>query len=264
MGCADKTLLEKPYFIQRVLAKILFTMKSFRTHVGLILYGAGGIIGLVIVVLSTWADLEAQFYGFDRRASAVLTGVSCPVWMTPTEQAQVTLRLSNPTDRRLSPVVRTAISTPLLPEVSLRRVDLEPGESATLTWTIGPQHIDLKRFIFVDVLVYAAYPLLDRQTMCGVLILPLPIPGRWLTPLTLLASLAGMGVGVWMLWRQRVTWLAWRTMPMLALSITVAMAFSLLGVWVWSLVALVVIALLFLITLGLALMGERYPSLGVV
>jgi len=223
---------------------------------GLIAYILGVSVGSGLALLATWADLEAQFYGFYRRANASLRGVSCPALMSPTEQAQVTLRLTNPTSRALSPVVRAEISTPLLPEVSLNRVDLGPGESATLTWTIGRQNIDLERFIFVSVLVYASYPLPDRQIMCGVLIVPSPLPGRLLTPLAVLVSLVGMGIGLFVPWRQRVSWSAWRTMPALAVVVAGAMAFSLAGAWGMGILLLILIGLLILITLGLILVAD--------
>ena len=120
---------------------------------GFLSYVLGVIIGLSLLGISAWADMESTFYGFDRLANAGLGGFRCPVVMTRQETRAVSLDISNPTDRRISPSVRTDISTPALPEQFTENIALEPGESQRLEWTVGPDNIDLGRFIFAKALL---------------------------------------------------------------------------------------------------------------
>lgn len=59
--------------------------KTKRYNLFLTLFILGAVSGLLLTALATWADLEAAYYGFPRRASARLSGFSCPVLMTANE-----------------------------------------------------------------------------------------------------------------------------------------------------------------------------------
>ncbi|NOH01174.1 MAG: hypothetical protein HND47_03960 [Chloroflexi bacterium] len=52
--------------------------QSQKKSLYLTFYIIGVISGLALTALSTWADLEAAYYGFSRRASARLNGFSLP------------------------------------------------------------------------------------------------------------------------------------------------------------------------------------------
>ena len=113
-----------------------------------IMYVLGALLSVTLAVIATWADLEAAFYGFDRRASTPLQNLHCPVLLNRNETGTVSVKISNTTEHKLSPSVRADFSTALTPTSTLDSVELAPGESKTVEWTIGPDNIDLKRFIF--------------------------------------------------------------------------------------------------------------------
>lgn len=168
-----------------------------RFYLFLAIFIIGTLSGLTLTVLSTWADLESAYYGFARRAGAGLKGLSCPVIMTRNETDTITLKVTNPEERKLSPAIRTEISSPAIAFLYSEYVELQPGESAVREWEIGPDNVDLKRFIFAKVLVYASYPIPDREGTCGVYIVDLPGRGIYFTWTLVIVSLLGMGIGLY-------------------------------------------------------------------
>src|SRR5262245_50948161 len=205
-------------------------------------YILGALLSLTVAVLATWSDLEAAFYGFDRRASTPLQTLRCPIIMNRYETGIVSVKVSNTTSRKLSPSVRAEFSTRITPVSTLDSVELAPGESKTVTWTIGPDNIDLRRFIFSKVLVFATYPLPDREAACGTFVIDLPIPGRVVLSVLLVLGLAGMGGGWFMLNRLRRQSIRLekplRPLTFLTIVIVLAMAVSLAGWWVQAILLL--------------------------
>lgn len=162
-----------------------------------IIYVIGVLAGLTLTLLATWGDLESSYYGFDRTGGARLSSLSCPILMSNTETSSFSIQVKNSTERNLSPSVKTNISSPLTPITSYEDIDLAPGETKTLAWTLTPENIDLNRFIFARAWVYASYPLPDREATCGVVVLPLPFNGSVATWGMTILSLLGMGIGLY-------------------------------------------------------------------
>jgi hypothetical protein len=73
---------------------------------------------------------------------------------------------------------------------------LAPGESKQFKWKIGPENLELRRFIFARAWVYGIYPLPSRENTCGVLILNLPTNGRVITWTMTILSLLGIVLGL--------------------------------------------------------------------
>lgn len=224
-------------------------------------YVIGVSLGLFLIVAAAWADMESTFYGFSRLASAGLGGFSCPVLMTRTETSTISLRVSNTTDQVISPAIRTEVSTPLLPEQSLESIQLAPGESRRLEWTVGPQNIDIGRFIFAKALIYSAHPLPSREATCGIFIVDLPGSGRVILPILVAISLLGMGWGLRGMNRSAGS-NAWvgshvRLLTFMALMIVLGLVVSFMGSWVISLVILAVNVLLIVILVGSQFMSEH-------
>ncbi len=174
---------------------------------GLLSYFVGLVAGLFLIVTSTWADMESTFYGFERLANAGLKGLSCPVLMTRAETGTISFDISNPTERRISPSIKTALSTSVLPDEFNETIEIAPGETRRLEWAVGPENVDLERFIFAKVLLYSSFPLPSREATCGIFVLNLPGSGRVILPALVLLSLAGMGWGLYSLSRFRSSYL---------------------------------------------------------
>ncbi|HEX5941975.1 MAG TPA: hypothetical protein VFY66_06825 [Anaerolineales bacterium] len=190
----------------------------------------GILIGLLLSLLAVWADYESISFGFPRRAQAPLRGLTCPVFMGRNESKTVSLKISNPTDRNLSAGVRTQISTSTEPVSEVEGIRLAPGEQKTIQRTVGPENIDFGMFIFVDALVYAVYPMPDRETTCGILVLPVT-NGTYALIFGTVLSILFLGVGNYLLYKNDLP--ARRSRPLLFLVIAtlLAMILGYSGVW---------------------------------
>ena len=222
----------------------------------LLIYLLGVLVSVTVAVIATWSDLEAAFYGFDRRASNALQNLRCPILLNRNETGQVSVKISNTTDGKLSPSVRADFSSPAELISTLDSVDLAPGESKTVSWTIGPENIDLKRFIFSKVLIFASYPLPDREAACGTFVVDTFIPGRVLLYLLIGLGLAGMGVGWFMLNRRKRQSgrleKALAPLTFLTVVIVLALAVSLAGWWVQAVLLLTVTLITLFVTVNFA------------
>ena len=227
----------------------------------IVAYVLGALLSLTVAMLATWSDLEAAFYGFDRRGSMPLQNLRCPILLNRNETGVVSVKISNTTDRKLSPAVRAEFSTPAISISTLDSVELGPGESKTVEWTIGPDNIDLKRFIFSNVYIFASYPLPDREAMCGTFVVDLPISGGVLLFLMVLLGLAGMGGGLFMLNRSRPLSnrleKALRPLTFLTIVIVLALVVSLVGWWVQAVLLLAVTLITTFVTVNYAFFSMR-------
>lgn len=228
---------------------------------GLLSYVIGVAVGLFLIVASTWADMESTFYGFERLASAGLDGLSCPILMTRNETRTISLDISNTTDRQISPSIKTQLSTPALPEEFNETIQIASGESRRLEWAIGPENIDLDRFIFAKVLLFSAFPLPSREATCGIFVVNLPGSGRVILPVVILLSLAGIGWGLVRLTRRRLSmpWLEKHMNSLIFLAALVVLGFlvSFLGGWVPSLGVLILAVLIIIILLSSWILSDR-------
>lgn len=210
---------------------------------------SGILMGLLLALLAVWADYESTAYGFLRRAQAPFGGLSCPIFMGRNESSSVSIKVSNPTDRTISPSVRTEISTPIEFDSELEHVQLSPGEQMTLQRIIGPENIDLGMFIFVSTLVYSTFPLPDRQTTCGILVLPTS-NGALLLILGTALSVLFMATGTYFLYKNE--WYAERSRPMLFMvAVTVLAVFlAFMGWWLVAAILVILSVLTLVITVG--------------
>ena len=214
----------------------------------------GILIGLLLSLLAVWADYESISYGFPRRAQAPLRGLTCPVFMGRNESGTVSLKISNPTDRNLSAGIRTQISTSTEPLSQVEGIRLAPGEQMTLQRTVGPENIDFGMFIFVDALVYAVYPMPDRETTCGILVLPVT-NGTYPLILGTALSVLLMAAGIYLLNKNGLP--VGRSRPLLFMVIATMLAMT-LGYIGWWLAAFLLIILCFLSLLHSA--GNLFTS----
>lgn len=224
-------------------------------------YMVGATIGLFLIFVATWADLEATSYGFERLANGGLGGLSCPILMTRDETSKISFTVSNPTEDQISPSIKTQISTSLLPQEFLENLRLAPGASESLEWGVGPENIDLKNFIFAKVLLYSAYPLQSREATCGIFILNLPGRGQAILLILILLSILGMGWGLYRIHQFRFSnpGAAKHLAPMSFLAVTIGagLVISFTGKWLLAVLVMVVLLLTIVILLSSLLLSER-------
>jgi hypothetical protein len=226
----------------------------FSRLLGFSIYGIGVAIGFLLITVAAWADMESSAYGFPRLANAGLGGLHCPVLMTPDEISTISLDVSNKTGDRISPAIKTLISTRLLPEEFLEGMQLIPGESKRLEWPVDAENIDMGNFVFAKVLLYSAYPLPSREATCGIFVLDLPGTGKMIMPVLVALSLVSMGWGIHSLHKSTGPNERLRkymsSMIFLALLIGLGFVLSFVGGWISSLLVVVVTLLLIIILVG--------------
>jgi hypothetical protein len=181
----------------------------------------------------------------------------CPIILNTNEMGTVSLTVSNTTDKLLTPSVKTQISTSDDPISFLESLRLPAGQAKKMEWSIGPENIDLHYFIFVKALVYASYPIPNREATCGTFIMDLPMSGAAFLILMVTLSLTGIGSGLYMLNRinQRPERAEMNLRPMyfLAVLILLALIVSFMGWWIQSIVVIVMAILTAVVLLNLIL-----------
>ena len=221
---------------------------------GVLFYILAVIIGLILIIISTWGDMEADSYGFPRRATSSLSGLDCPILLTRNETGVISLSLSNPTDQPLHPSARTEISAAFEPKVSVESFDLAPGESKRLEWSLKPENIVLGNFILANVQVYATYPIPNREKTCGILIMDLPGSGRIIVTALAMYTVIGLGWGLYSMsksafFKNRAP-LTWNAILFLSALIFIGLILSFTGSWVPSLGILVLSVLISVLLLS--------------
>lgn len=229
--------------------------RSNRYNLFFFVFVVGALSGLLLTTLATWADLEAAYYGFSRRASTPLKGFSCPVLMTAGETNVVSLKIKNTTDGKISPTVVVETSSPVTAYEFNENIEIAAGEQVNREWTIGPDNLDLKRFIFAKALIYSSYPLPDSEITCGIYVLNLPGTGAVFTWGLVVLSLFGMGIGLYGVYQTQGPLRGGVDVARLLMFFTIVVLLSLtavlVGSWLWGVLMLVVSILLTLISAGL-------------
>ena len=226
---------------------------------GVLIYILAVITGLFLMGIATWGDMEAASYGFPRRASSSLRGLNCPILLTRNElirdeTGKISLNVSNPTDKPLHPSVRTEISADFDPQILNESLDLAPGESKKLEWSLQPENIVLGSFILAHVQVYATYPIPNREKTCGIFIMDMPGSGRTIVIALVAFTLIGLGWGLYSISRSGLLKnrapLSWNALLLLAVLIVGGLIFSLMGSWIPSIGILVLSVLISILLLN--------------
>lgn len=216
-----------------------------------ILYAVGILLGVTIATLAIWADYEAASYGFPRRAQTPFKGLSCPIFMTRNETQTIQIRLTNSTEKKISPSIRTEISTKLVTDEKLEFFELGPGESLLVERTIDSENIDLGQFIFAQTSIFSAHPLPDQENTCGVFILPMGGNGTVILIVISLISLISTIMGLFLLNKSNVPKKIFYPLGFIAIVMVLAMTCSFLGLWIQGILMLVLAILTVFITFNI-------------
>jgi hypothetical protein len=196
---------------------------------------------LLLTIPAIWADYEAASYGFEKRSVAPLQGLNCPVFIGNDESQVISIRIFNSSERIISPVVKTVLSTPVLPDSKTEFVRLYPGEQVVLQRTVGPENIDLGRFIFVNAQMSTAYPLPDQENTCGIFVLPVAMHGSLVLILGVILSASFMAAGIFLLYQHGTFPGQLRLLVFLAVVTSLAMFVGFLGWWLQAILLVVVV-----------------------
>jgi len=225
-----------------------------KQRVGLVLFMAGILLGLGVAGLSVWANVEAAFFGFPHFTRNHLS-LQCPHFLAWDETSAVRVRLVNTNAQPATLGVKSWVSVPLAWEVKTEHRRLEPGEAWEWSRPIGPENRELRHFVFVSVYTFGGYPIPERQSICGVFVLPIKgVRGETLMWIMVTAGILMLVAG-WWLWRRGLS--EQKTTPMVEWTmnffLVVVPSTVIATLWVtWMLgVALLLAATLMLVIVGL-------------
>jgi hypothetical protein len=147
--------------------------KPTRT-LGLILYLAGAVLGLVLLALLVWGDIEASTFGSAQSSDEKFKILNCPVFITKDEVGEISLVIDNPTDRDVTPLLRSTITFKFvtLVDEQEQRLSIPAGGSQTVTWQVTRENAAYGSVILARFYQLSNYSLPSREEFCGIVVLP--------------------------------------------------------------------------------------------
>lgn len=166
----------------------------------ILVFSLGVLIGMALFIAATWADVESVFYGFNSYGNELTNTMRCPYIITSDETGSITASFKNTSDQLIRPTVRFQASSFGAFRIETTRMQLEPGQTQVVEWTVSEENMVLDRFIFANFYTFASYPLEDVEQTCGIIMLDLPgISGSLVTYGAVALSLLAMagGIALW-------------------------------------------------------------------
>lgn len=239
-----------------------------------------GVMGtLLLAAALVWADMEAALFDSLQSADGQLSSLSCPLAIGSQETGRVRASFTNEADSPVTRTVRVHISDKY---ISLLRggnedggdttyLRMAPRETQTLEWKVFPHDAVWGRVVMARVVLFRSYPQISRMGSCGILLIPLPVPG--IIPLVAAMILSvGCMAGGWLWWKKvapRPSERANRfgsiglgletsqSMLILLVSLLVTLIVSTFNVWVVAIVLLVISFFILLSLITTSIMGAR-------
>ncbi len=208
---------------------------------GIVLFSFGVIVGMALIAITIWADLEASFFDANlaSRGGESLKTLRCPILMTSAEIGTATVALENTANKPIELRLRAHITeghVTLMREVNAT-VPLEPGEKETVELLLTSDDVTYNWLILVRALQFRYYPLPSRQAACGIFVVDLPfLTGSQLLALAIGVALLGLvgGIALWSAgnWPlNRPSLATARTMGALAASLLIGFIVAVSGSW---------------------------------
>lgn len=208
---------------------------------GIILFSFGVLLGMTLIAVTIWTDLEASFFDsvLASRGDEPLKTLRCPVLMTTSETGTIRATFENPANKPIELGLRAHVTdgfVTLMREVN-STLPLEPGEKKTVEWSLTADDVAYRWLIMARVLQFRYYPLPARQAACGVLVLDVPfLTGNQLLAITIVVTVLSIsgGIAMWVVGNRplkRPALAAARTMGALAVSLLIGFLVSFSGSW---------------------------------
>jgi hypothetical protein len=187
--------------------------KKLIAILGMTLFILSTLLGFALNTVTIYADLEGSAFweiadvaSFDStiETDGRLGRLQCPVVMGIQESHTVTLRVKNPRDYPINPLVAATFSLPNQLEVAREEQELQlaPHEAVKISWQVNNSNLLYRRFIFVRVFLQQSKyhpPSITRH--CGILMVNFgKLDGNQIIGLVSGISLVGMTAGI-LLWR---------------------------------------------------------------
>ena len=168
---------------------------------GIAIFAIGIILGMALIGVTIWTDLEASFFDsvMGSRADEPLKTLRCPVLMTAWETGRIRATFENTTDKPIELRLRAHVTdgfVTLMREVNTT-LPLEPGEKGEAEFTLTSEDRAYRWLILARVLQFRHYPLPARQAACGVLVLDVPfLTGNQLFAILIAVTVLCLGGGI--------------------------------------------------------------------
>jgi hypothetical protein len=227
--------------------------KLLRT-LGIIFFTIGIVAGMVMFVFMNWANFEAFFYfGYNIRADKALSTIRCPLLMTSSETAALTIRLTNNTELDLAIPILTEISNSDVARSEKTDYPIAKGETRKLSWRVTSGDIVFGNLILAHVYVNQKFTLPSRANTCGTVVVNLPgLTGLQLF-FILLAFITGCLVAGWWFWLsgsrslQTEGLIATRAMSVFTIIVVIGLLAGCIGWWLVGLICCVASLLMILV-----------------
>ncbi len=232
------------------------TPRKFLNILSIILFCIGVIIGLVFGGSMIWANFEASMFDPSLMGDEPLD-LHCPLLLTENETGTAYATFTNNATWGVKLIVNATISENYV--VMYRRekviLDLAPGESQEVRWTVSGSEKVFGRFVFVKAANNRMMPTPSRVGTCGIVVVNIPfLTGTELVILTI--SLTGLflaaGMVLWFLKNRPLNGKrrdVMRSMYWLAAVIGADILCGMFGTWLPGIVAIVISILLIVETL---------------
>jgi hypothetical protein len=173
--------------------------KQLTRTIGLFLYLTGVLLGFVLLALSVWGDIEASTFGVRIRSDERLSTLKCPVFITKDEVGMISAVIENPTDRDVTPLVRSTITfgfVTLVDEID-QKIEIPAGGSKEVAWKVSEANAAYRRLILTHIYQLSNYSVPSRQGSCGIVVLPFVGPtGQQVFNASFVISMVLVAVGI--------------------------------------------------------------------
>lgn len=228
-----------------------------RRPLALILYLLSLLIMLAVTAIMLWPEIELLLFDRPLITEERLETLRCPLAITPEEKATVTATFTNNLSRseRFRAQARLSYHSAVVIDEVNHWIELAPGETDVVSWSLDPESAAFGRIILARVHVSRRGGTPPQQQGCGVMVLNLPYfsGAQYVAALAVagLLTLAASGF-VWtagrrpaQVWKEPTT----RRPALLAAIVAGAMFAGLFNLWALSSL-LLVFSLLLLVSFG--------------
>jgi hypothetical protein len=147
-----------------------------RRPLALILYLLSLLLMLAVAAITIWPELELTFFDRPLIIEESLGTLRCPPAVTPNESAAFAATFTNDRDRneRFRAQARISYLSPVVFDEVDHWVELAPGETKVVRWSLEPENAAFGRMILARVHVSRRGSTPPQQRGCGVMVLNLP------------------------------------------------------------------------------------------
>lgn len=159
----------------------------------------GVLLGIALVGIATWGDMETVLFYPASTADKELSNLQCPIIMSKTETGMVSVNIKNASMYTVTPIIRFTVSqgSTIITEDFTNQPTIPPNSTQKISWQVTSNEAAYhESLILVQVFINRSYPLPSRSSTCGITVMNLgPLTGKAVVLGSLCLSLAAMLLG---------------------------------------------------------------------